>query len=80
MRYGVQGNGVTQTVSVSGGAVTEITISGLHSSTNYSFEVAAVNNAGIGMYSDPLVITTEGKDLDVLHYSIKDFKHHNHHV
>ena len=61
VRYGVQGSGGTQTVSISGSAVTETTISGLDFSTNYSIEVAAVNNAGIGTYSDPRVFTTEGK-------------------
>ena len=57
VRYGVQGNGSTQTVSVSGGSVTEATISSLMSSTTYSIQVAAVNSAGIGVYSDPPVIT-----------------------
>ena len=41
---------------VSGGSVTEATISGLTPSTNYSIEVAAVNNVSTGVYSDPPVI------------------------
>ena len=54
VRYGVQGSGSTQMLSVSGSATTEATISGLESATNYSIEVAAVNSAGTGVYSAPL--------------------------
>ena len=43
-------------MSVSGGSVTETTISGLTPSTTYSIEVAAVNSVGIGVYSDPPLI------------------------
>ena len=43
-------------MSVSGGSVTEATISSLMPSTNYSIQVAAVNIAGVGVYSDPPVI------------------------
>ena len=52
-------------MSVSGCSVTEATISGLTPSTTYSIEVAAVNSAGIGVYSDPPVIveTPFGKCL-----------------
>ena len=46
VQYGVQGSGSTQTISVSGGDITETTITGLKPSTNYSIEVAAVNSAG----------------------------------
>ena len=56
VRYGVQGSGSTQTRDVSGGSVTEATISSLMPSTTYSIQVAAVNSAGIGVYSDPPVI------------------------
>ena len=45
-------------MSVSGGSVTEVTISGLTPSTTYSIEVAAVNNAGTGVYSDPVIVET----------------------
>ena len=58
MRYGVQGSGSTQTESVSGGATTEATISGLAAGTNYATEVAAVNSAGTGVYSEPLTVET----------------------
>ena len=48
-------------MSVSGGSVTEATISSLMSSTTYSIQVTAVNSAGIGMYSDLLIVQTESK-------------------
>ena len=48
--YDVVGSGTKQTMSVSGNSAT---ISSLMSSTNYSVQVAAVNSAGIGVYSDP---------------------------
>ena len=51
VRYGVQGSGSTQTVSISGGGATQTVISGLTASTTYTIEVAAVNSAGTGVYS-----------------------------
>ena len=39
-------------MNVSGGTTTEITISGLSQDTSYTIVVAAVNSAGIGVYSD----------------------------
>ena len=63
VRYGVQGSG-TQTVNVSGGEATMTTISGLESSTNYSIEVAAVNNAGTGVYSDAVISETDGENFN----------------
>ena len=59
VRYGVQGSG-TQTVSVSGGEATMTTISGLTASTQYSIEVAAVNSAGTGVYSNVIMQLTQG--------------------
>ena len=56
VRYGVQGSGSTQTRDVSGGDTRQTTIPGLNPSTTYSIQVAAVNSAGIGNYSDPPVI------------------------
>ena len=58
VRYGVQGSGSTQTVSVSGGGATMTTISGLESSTIHSIEVAAVNSAGTGVYSPVIMEET----------------------
>ena len=39
-----------------------VNISELHVSTNYSIQVAAVNMAGVGVYSSPLVATTDGRN------------------
>ena len=46
---------------VSGGSVTRATMSSLMSSTTYSIQVAAVNSAGTGVYSDLLIVQTESK-------------------
>ena len=46
---------------VSGSAATEVTIFGLTHNTHYTVEVAAVNNAGIGHYSNPITLITDGK-------------------
>ena len=51
MQYEVQRSGSTQNISVLGGNTTEATISKLQSSTSYSVGVAAVNDAGTGVYS-----------------------------
>ena len=61
VRYGVQGSGSTQMLNVSGSATTEATISGLESAAYYSIEVAAVNGAGTGEYSDVLTVLTLGE-------------------
>ena len=58
VRYGVQGSGSTQTVSVSGPGTMDIDISGLTPDTSYAVEVAAENADGIGVYSDPLTVDT----------------------
>ena len=52
------GSQSTQIVHVSGGSVTEATISSLMSSTTYSIEVAAVNSGGTGVYSHPVTAQT----------------------
>ena len=54
VRYG------SQTQSVSGRSVTETTISDLTPSTTYNVQVAAVNNAGTGDYSNIISIITLG--------------------
>ena len=38
-----------------------VTILSLMSSTTYSIQVAAVNSAGTGVYSDLLIVQTESK-------------------
>ena len=47
-------------MSVSGGSVTEATISSVMSSTTYSIQVAAVNSAGRGVYSASIDAKTDG--------------------
>ena len=60
VQYVVQGSGSTQAVIVSGSETTETIISGLTPSTNYSIEVAAVNSAGTGLYSNVSFQLTRG--------------------
>ena len=49
-------------MSVSGGSVTEATISGLIPSTAYSIEVAAVTGDNyVGVYSSPIIEETNGE-------------------
>ena len=47
-------------MNVYGDTTTEAKISGLNSATNYSIEVAAVNGAGTGNYSNSISATTSG--------------------
>ena len=54
------GSGSTQTETVSGASQTETIISYLMSSTTYDVEVAAVNGAGTGVYSNPTSQLTRG--------------------
>ena len=66
--YSVQytGGGSTQTMSVSGdfsGGM--VTISGLSPITMYLVQVAAVNSAGTGVYSDHMMISTP--DSECMH-------------
>ena len=37
------------------------TISGLSAATEYTVEVAAVNSAGVRVYSDPIAVMTDGE-------------------
>ena len=50
--------GSTQTMRVTGGDATMTTIEGLLPSTTYSIVMAAVNDAGTGVYSDSMTIQT----------------------
>ena len=60
VRYWVQRSS-THTVNVSGGTTTRFTLAGLSNSTTYSIDVAAINNVGIGKYSDSIMVKTKGK-------------------
>ena len=59
MQYRVKGSDRTKDITVTSSS-TEATISGLDSATNYSIEVAAVNIAGIGAYSNLVYVVTKG--------------------
>ena len=56
----VEGSGSTRTKKVSGSATTETIVTILSSSTTYSIEVAAVTEAGTGVYSAPITKLTLG--------------------
>ena len=59
VRYGVEGSGNTpQTMTTTGNGAT---ILDLTPSTNYTVEVAAVNSAGVGDYSVPIIVNTASK-------------------
>ena len=57
VQYGVLGSESTQNMSVSGD---NVTISNLAPSTKYVIQVAAMNDAGTGEYSDPVTTNTDG--------------------
>ena len=61
VQYGIVGFGCAVTLSVSGGTSTEATISGLTNNYTYSITVAAVNNVGIGKYSEIITVDMNGK-------------------
>ena len=61
VQYGETESGSLQTISVTGGDTTSEEITGLTTSTNYTYQVAAVNSAGTGVYSDPQTITTDSE-------------------
>ena len=61
IKYGVMGslNNQSKTVmNITGAGVTEATIFNLMLSTNYSIQIAAVNNAGTGVFSNATFIKT----------------------
>ena len=64
VRYWIQRSN-THTLNVSGGTTTAFTLTGLSNSTTYSIDVAAVNNAGIGKYSDSIMVNTKGKVISL---------------
>ena len=54
-------------MSISGGSITEATISELTPSTAYSIEVAAVNSADIGVYNSPIIAETHNTSKYTCH-------------
>ena len=70
MRYGIQGSGEgDRTVEMASGDSSGgmYQISGLSAATVYAIEVAAVNSAGTGDYSDPLTAETPESKCTYLH-------------
>ena len=61
VRYGVMGSGSSQTETVSGASVTEVTLSSLLKYTNYAVQVAAVNSADTGVFSEPVLQLTNDR-------------------
>ena len=55
-----KGSETTQGMHVFGGATTEATMTGLEAATTYFIKVAAVNNAGVGVYSTEIMVIREG--------------------
>ena len=52
-------NNQSKTVmNITGASLTEATIFNLILSTNYSIQIAAVNNAGVGVFSNATIIKT----------------------
>ena len=60
VRYKVLVSGSTQNVFISGGSITGTTISNLTPSTTYNVRVAAVTDAGTGVFSNIYVTQTQG--------------------
>ena len=60
LQYGVYGSEAKQLMSILGGDTNRATILELTSATTYSIEVAAVNRNGTGVFSAPLIVTTQG--------------------
>ena len=60
LQYGVYGSETIQLMSIPGGDTNRATILGLKSATSYSIKVAAMNRAGTGVFSAPLIVTTQG--------------------
>ena len=58
VQYGVVDSGSMQNMCVS---ETSTTIYNLIESTTYTIKVAAVNDVGIGVYSEPMIITAQSK-------------------
>ena len=61
MKYGVMGslgNENKTVMNITGASVIEATIFNLMLSTNYSIQIAAVNNASTGVFSNATIVKT----------------------
>ena len=75
VQYGVQGSG-NMTVEIASGDSSGgmYQISGLSAATAYTIEVAAVNSAGTGVYSTPIVVEIpDSKQIIFYNYSVYNF-------
>ena len=63
VQYEVDGSGNTQITNVNEAGVTEATLSNLTASTTYSIQVAAVNDAGTGVFNNGQYAMTLGEKL-----------------
>ena len=63
--YGVQGN-INTTMNISGGSVNNTIISNLLVSTAYEIEVAAVNSAGVGVFSPVILAYTKPSECSLI--------------
>ena len=63
------GNDKTYTINITGEGSRQHLLTGLTPFTNYSVQVAAVNDGGTGPYSTPLIVETlqDGKDIYSYH-------------
>ena len=57
VQYWMVGNKRIHTINVAGRTTTKRIIKGLEPGTAYFIQVAAVNSAGTGVYSDPYTVT-----------------------
>ena len=53
-------------MNISGGSVNNTTISNLLVSTTYEIEVAAVNSAGVGVFSPVILADTEPSECSLI--------------
>ena len=65
VRYGVLGN-INTTMNISGGSVNNTTITKLLVSTTYEIEVAAVNSAGVGVFSPVILAYTKPSECSLI--------------
>ena len=74
VRYGVQGSGQTAIPFVQGEDSAALQLSGLRPRTLYEIQVAAVNSAGTGVYSNSILQMTTGILIIINNYSIYSYR------
>ena len=77
VKYGIQGN-INTTMNISGGSASMTTISNLLVSTTYEIEVAAVNSAGVGVFSPVILADTKPSECSLIYiYTIVSLNLHS---